>query len=108
MVPREENHVRPPEDMRMSIISKLRDNKKALRIGIILLIINPPLGYLGFGIGGYLCSRYDDHTYLAAASVFYIFTWIIFGVGFILAGTIGVEYAKKYWRSIIRKKKEDN
>jgi hypothetical protein len=90
----------------MSIIAKLRDNKKALKIGIFLLIINPPLGYLGFVIGGYLCTRYNDTTYLTAATVFYMFTWVLFGMGFILAGTVGIDLAKKYWRNFLWKKRQ--
>ena len=90
-----------------SIISRLRDNKNALKIGVFLLVINPPLGYLGFVIGGYLCSKYDDITYLTAATVFYVFTWVLFGVGFILAGTAGIDLARKYWRNIFRKKSQE-
>jgi hypothetical protein len=88
----------------MNFLTKIRDNKKAFKIGLFLLIINPPLGYLGFIVGGYLSTVYQDKTYLTVATLFYAFTWVMAGAGVILAGTSGVELARDYLKNIFRKK----
>jgi hypothetical protein len=88
----------------MNILEKLRDNNKAFKIGIFLLIINPPLGYLGFIVGGYCCTVFEDKAYLTAATLFYAFTWVMAGAGIVLAGTSGLEIAQNYLKKIVKKK----
>ena len=88
------------------IIERLRSSKKALKIGVFLLIINPPLGYVSFLIGGYLSTRYEDMSYLSAATVFYAFTWVMAGIGILLAGPRGTVIAKRYFRNIFRRKRK--
>jgi len=89
----------------MNILAKIRDSKKAFKAGIFLLIINPPLGYLGFIVGGYLSTVYNDKSYITVATLFYAFTWVMAVAGIILAGTSGVELARNYLRNIVRKKR---
>jgi len=88
----------------MKIVETLRASKTALKIGVFLLIINPPLGYFGFVVGGYLSAQYHDTSYLGAAAVFYAFTWVMAGAGIILAGPRGVELTKNYLKKILRKR----
>ena len=102
-------HAKPSPNLSKSakhIIEKLRSSKKALRIGVFLLIINPPLGYASFLIGGYLSTRYEDMSYLSAATVFYAFTWLMAGIGILLAGPRGTVIAKRYFRNIFRRKRK--
>ena len=102
-------HAKPSPSFSKSvknILEKLRSSKKALKIGVFLLIINPPLGYVSFLIGGYLSTRYEDMSYLSAATVFYAFTWLMAGVGILLAGPRGTILAKRYFRNIFRRNRK--
>ena len=78
------------KDTGMNILAKLRDSKRAFKIGIFLLITNPPLGYLGFIVGGSLSTMYQDKAYLTVATLFYAFTWVMAGAGIILADLVGL------------------
>ena len=87
------------------IIERLRSSKKALKIGVFLLIINPPLGYVSFLVCGYLSTRYEDKSYMSEATVFYAFTWVMAGIGILLAGPRGTVLAKRYFKNIFKKSK---
>jgi len=87
------------------ILERLRSSKKALKIGVFLLIINPPLGYVSFLICGYLSAMDEEASYLSEATVFYAFTWVMAGIGALLAGPRGTVLAKKYFKNIFRKNK---
>ena len=89
------------------IIERLRSSKKALKIGVFLLIINPPLGYVSFLICGYLSTMDEDASYLSEATVFYAFTWVMAGIGVLLAGPRGTVLAKRYFKNIFRKNKKN-
>jgi len=89
------------------IIERLRSSKNALKIGVFLLIINPPLGYASFLVCGYLCARHEDTSYLSEAAVFYAFTWMMAGIGILLAGPRGTLLIKRYLKKIFRKNKSN-
>ena len=88
------------------LLERLRSSKKALKIGVFLLIANPPLGYASFLICGYLSTRYEDKLYLSEATVFYAFTWVMAGIGILLAGPRGTGLARRYFKNIFRKNKK--
>ena len=93
----------------MRIIEQIRKSKTAFWSGVILLIVNPPLGWVGFMFGGYLSAKYHNPKYMIIATIIYAITWGMAGAGAILAGPKGVSLAKtilrRIWYKIIGKSK---
>ena len=82
------------------LIKKIRASKTAFTIGVILLIINPPIGWIGFAVGGYFAAKYHNPKYLGIATVVYAITWGMAGAGVLLAGPRGVSLAKSYLKKL--------
>jgi len=82
------------------IIAKIRESKTAFWSGVALLIINPPLGWIAFVIGGYFSAKYHSTKYMVIATIIYALTWVMAGIGVILAGPKGVALAKNFFRKI--------
>ncbi len=89
-------------------LKKIRESETAFKIGVVLLIINPPIGWIGFAVGGYLSAKYHNPRYLVIATVVYAITWGMAGAGVLLAGPRGVDLARnalrRVWRMIFRRK----
>ena len=69
-------------------------DRKYFKTGIIFLIVSFVIGYGGLStfIPLYL---WTDHSFWAwAASGIYVFSWGLFGIGFILSGKEGMEIIK--------------
>lgn len=88
------------------IIEKLRSNPTAFKIGILLLIVNPPLGWLGIAIGAYIYARTGKTIYITMTTLFYLFTWAMAIAGIILAGPRGVKISKETIKKILGKIKK--
>jgi len=86
-----------------NIIHQIRGSKTAFSIGIILLVINPPMGWLGFIIAAYLTARFGRSIYFLWAMVLYGITWGMSGIGIILAGPRGFHLSKITLKNIWRK-----
>lgn len=82
------------------VVSELRSNPVAFKIGIALLIVNPPLGWLGIAIGAYMFAKTGEKFYLTLTTLFYAFTWVMALAGIILAGPMGLEISRKVIRKI--------
>ncbi len=67
-------------------------------------MVNPPLGWAGFAVGGYFTARYGSPKYIFWATVLYGITWGMTGAGVLLAGPRGVTLARRIlsrlWRGI--------
>lgn len=90
-----------------SFFRSLRSNRKIFHAGLGLLVINPPLGWLGAGVGTWLACRHGDARYLLLGAGIYGFSWLMLGLGLLLAGPYGMEIAReerKRFRSGIRNK----
>ena len=87
------------------IILKIRSSRTAFWIGVVLLIVNPPLGWLGFILGGYFSAKYQTPRYMVIATIVYAITWGMAGTGVLLAGPKGVMIAKSFIKYIWRKTK---
>lgn len=94
------------------LLSRLRASKTAFWAGVILLIVNPPLGWIGFMIGGYLAAKYHQPKYMLIATILYGITWGMAGAGVLLAGPKGVTLAKQtlknIWKKTFKRKKSQN
>ncbi len=86
-----------------NIIHRIRRSKIAFSIGVILLVINPPMGWLGFIIAAYLTTRFGRTIYFLWAMVLYGITWGMSGIGIILAGPRGFHLSKIILKNIWRK-----
>ena len=88
-----------------SAIKNLRKSRKAFKIGVVLLVINVPLGWFFLALGGHLSSKYHNPVYIYLFSGLYGLTWAMLGVGLLLSGLKGMEKAKKklsrlkFWRN---------
>ncbi|MCD6418272.1 DUF116 domain-containing protein [bacterium] len=85
------------------ILLKIRSSKTAFWSGVALLIINPPLGWVGFLIGGYLSAKYENPKYMFIATIIYAITWGMAGMGLLLAGPKGVALAQNFFKKISAK-----
>ena len=85
------------------IIEKIRASKTAFVAGVILLIVNPPIGWIGFILGGYLSAKYNSPKYMGIATIVYAITWGMAGAGIILAGPRGVTLAKNVFKKAFAK-----
>ena len=74
-------------------------------IGLALLILNFPVGYGGLLATGALAARTEKPFWLLVGLGFYIVSWIMLGLGVLLAGAEGIKKAKSIWLKIFRKSK---
>ena len=68
-------------------------------IGIILLMINQPVGWAAMLIGNTLSINTHDALFSYLGVGTYAFSWAMLGLGLFMAGPEGIKYS----RSLIRK-----
>jgi len=85
------------------ILKRIRESERAFRVGLVLLIINPPIGWIGFAVGGYLTVKYNQAKFMVWATIIYAITWGMSAAGVILAGPRGVLLAKKFVEKLLRR-----
>ena len=56
-----------------------------------------PIGLGGAAIGGMLFATTRDPMWLRIAAGLYLFSWVLLGLGLLLAGRSGYAYAKQFW-----------
>jgi hypothetical protein len=76
------------------------------KIGLTLLILNFPVGYGGLLATGALAARTEKSFWLLVGLGCYIVSWIMLGLGILLAGTEGVKTAKNLWLKIFKRSKK--
>ena len=81
----------------------LRSNRKIFVLGLALLILNPPLGWLGAAAGAWLAWRRQDPRYLVLSVILYGFSWLLLGLGVLLAGSRGFWLARDKKRRLLRR-----
>lgn len=81
---------------------------KGEKTGVALLVANVPVGYGGMLICDLLAIKTQKFAYVYLGFGFYGLSWLIFGVGLLLAGKTGLKLSrqilKKAWRTLIHRK----
>jgi len=65
-------------------------------IGMILLIINVPVGLLGLGFGAFMAKRTGKKIYYPVGTGIYIASWVMLGAGVWMTGEQGLLIVKAY------------
>lgn len=73
-------------------------NKKSFIIGVVLIIGSSIIGWASLFLGGILAVK--NVLFLKIGTGIYLFSWLPFGLGFLLAGKEGLEISKKFFRRI--------
>ncbi len=73
-------------------------HKFLFRAGIVLLALNVPLGWGGGAFCVFFAGWTRDKNWLTAALWVYGCSWLILGLGFLLAGRSGWQIARIFWR----------
>jgi hypothetical protein len=79
-------------------------NKTLFYVGVGLLLVNSPLGYVGLGVSGLIYVKTGNAFWLKLGGVFYAFTWVMLGLGAFLAGPEGLVLAKVWWKRLVHRK----
>ena len=69
----------------------MESHSPLFKFGIFLFGANFPLGIGGMAVAGIIYSKTDDKLWLWIGSGFYIFTWIMLGVSFLICGREGIK-----------------
>lgn len=77
---------------------KTKSSKKFL-IGVILILVSIVYGWIGLFVCNAFALRYG-RSFVILGWVIYGFSWVTYGLGFLLAGREGILYAKKIFRKI--------
>ena len=72
------------------------------KLGILLLALNYPVGYVGLLIVNLAYVEMEDTFWLTVGGGCYAFSWVMLGVGFLLAGPEGLRRVRTYWRKKIK------
>ncbi len=75
------------------------------KTGLILLILNFPVGYGGLAVTGAIAASTEKPFWLLVGLGCYILSWIMLGAGIFLAGTEGIKTTKNIWLKIFKKSK---
>jgi len=73
------------------------------KLGILLFIFNFPIGYGGLILFGSLAAKTGKLFWLYMASCSYICSWVMLGIGFLLAGPEGMRLVRNKWNKFFRK-----
>ncbi len=69
-------------------------------IGVFLLILNYPVGWIGALVSGTLAVKTNNSVYYTWGAGLYGFSWIMFGVGALLTGSQGIRYSRQWIRKV--------
>ena len=70
-------------------------NKKHFKIGIIFFLSSFIIGYGGIALTSFLYLWTDNKVWIWSGTCVYGFSWILFGIGFILSGKEGLKYFRR-------------
>ena len=68
--------------------------KKRFWIGVVLLLVNSPIGWGGMLICNTIALNKHDSFYSVLGVIIYIISWVMLGLGFLLAGPEGIKFYK--------------
>ena len=78
------------------------------KTGVVLLVINVPFGYGGMAITAAIAAAKKQPGWLIAGGVIYGLSWLMLGLGILMAGPEGIKYVKGFRGKRLRKKAENN
>jgi len=64
--------------------------------GMVLLIINVPVGLIGLGFGAFMAKKTGKTIYYPIGTGIYILSWLMLGAGVWLAGEKGLALVKAF------------
>jgi hypothetical protein len=97
----EETLESPAPDKRPEGISNVR-----FKTGVYLIVLNIPFGQAGIVLAGLLAVRTGHKAFWAGiAVVVYALSWVMLGIGVVLSGKEGIQYAKELTRKFINRGK---
>jgi uncharacterized membrane protein YbhN (UPF0104 family) len=67
------------------------------RIGLILVVLNFPLHWLGLVVFGIIAAVCKDQRWLWGTAITYAVSWIMLGIGFWLGGRPAYDSARRFW-----------
>ena len=70
-------------------------NKKHFKTGIIFFLSSFIIGYGGIALTSFLYLWTYNKVWIWSGSGVYDFSWILFGIGFVLAGKEGLKYFRR-------------
>jgi hypothetical protein len=73
-------------------------------VGIVLLAINIPVGWLGVALGGWLVATGRAPLGAWVGGGTYALSWVMLGTGAFLSGKEGVAYSRQLWTRFCGKK----
>ncbi|MBO7741082.1 MAG: hypothetical protein J6S21_00880 [Victivallales bacterium] len=73
----------------------LSSTSRRATLGILLFLLNFPIGWLGAMIFGAISAKTRDASYLYLATACYVFSWLLFIAGVFLAGPPTIAAVKK-------------
>ena len=76
-------------------VPSVMPNKKHFKTGIIFFLYSFIIGYGGIALTSFLYLWTDNEIWIWSGSGVYGFSWILFGIGFILAGMEGLKYFRR-------------
>lgn len=76
-------------------------NKKAFVFGVVLIFGSSVIGWTSLFLGGLLAVK--NILFLKIGTAIYLFSWITFGLGFVMAGKEGITASKALFRKIRKK-----
>ena len=71
-------------------------------IGIVLLTTNQPLGWGAMLICDALALKHHDTNYFYLGFLIYGLSWIMLGIGVLMAGPEGVKYSRILLRRLLK------
>jgi len=75
------------------------------KVGMLFLIINIPYGIGGAAIAASIGVASGNKLFWnAVAVVIYASSWAMLGLGVLLAGREGLQYARELWNRLFKKK----
>jgi hypothetical protein len=73
-------------------VPSVMPNKKHFKIGTIFFLYSFIIGYGGIALTSFLYLWTDNKIWIGFGSGVYGFSWILFGIGFVLSGKEGLKY----------------
>ncbi len=83
-----------------------RKHRILFKAGVILLVVNVPIGYGGVAIGALVSAITRDPRGIMVGAGIYALSWVVLAVGILLLGPGGYRYAKDFWRARFKKHKD--
>ena len=76
-------------------VPSVMPNKKHFKIGTIFFLYSFIIGYGGIALTSFLYLWTDNKVWIWSGTCVYGFSWILFGIRFVLSGKEGLRYFRR-------------